>query len=70
MLRDGAQDRIECSEPERIMVWNGDTVVSRLGSLQYDMASDLVDLRVLPFAAQEISKTGAGDVREESSCYQ
>jgi len=54
--------RIEVTEPEGIVVWNCDPVVSRLGGFQDDVAADLMHPRVLPFAAQKVSEARAGNV--------
>ena len=62
MLGDGAKDRGERSEPKGMVVWNGDSLVSRLGSFQDDVAAHLVHPYVLPFSAQEVSEVSARNV--------
>src|SRR4051812_23137722 len=69
MLGDGAKDRTERSESEWMVVWNRDPMVSRLGGLQDDVATDLVHPCVLPFSAQKVSQAYRKR-REESSCHQ
>lgn len=51
-----------------MMVWNCDPAVSRLGGFQDDVAADLVYLRILPLAAQEISQASTGD-GARNSCH-
>jgi len=62
MPGDGAKDRSERSEPEGMVVWNCDSVVSRLGRFQDDVAAHLVYSRVLPISAQDVSEASAGNV--------
>jgi len=42
-----------------MVVWNGDSVVCRLGGFQNDMAAHLVHLRVLPFSVEIPAKPNA-----------
>jgi len=62
MLGDGTNNRTERSEPEAMVIWNCDPVMSRLGGFQDDVAADLMHPRVLPFAAQKVSEARAGNV--------
>lgn len=62
MLGDGAKDRTEGSESEGMVVWNCDSVVSRLGGFQDNVAAHLVCPHLLPFSAQNVGEASAGNV--------
>lgn len=65
MPGDSSNDRTKGSEPQGMVVWNRNAVVCRVGSFQDDMAAHLVHPRVMPFPAQEISQSSAGNIARE-----
>ena len=49
-------------EPERMVVWNCDPVVSRRAVSRIYVATNLVHPRVLPFSTQELGEVRTEDV--------
>jgi hypothetical protein len=56
MRRNSSEDRIQRPDSERIMCWNGDSMGRWLLSLQYYVASNLMDSLVSPTLAKVLNQ--------------